>query len=289
MIKISELKEMLECSILTGIIKNKHNNTSLFFIAKPESGKSEVISLSRDYESVIYTNDLSFAGLIKNIIPQIQNDRLSHIAIPDFINVLSHRRASETLTPVLNSLMAEGVKDLKFYGVENTYPYPIKAGFVTGITKEMFDTRIQTWKNIGFLTRMIVVTYSYSETTRLQIHNYIKDGDSFERDKTQASLYEKFRLNSIDVTIPSEIAVQVQILATALTNQNAIYTMQGRTGRAWKMDLKGYGFRLHHQLRTLIQGICLYNGKGVRFEVDETDFNKLQSFTKFMNFNFTEL
>jgi len=291
MINVEDIKKLLECAILTGYVKDDIS-VSIFMIAKPETGKSELIKTMRDYPNTYYTNELSFKGCIDYILPEVENNRVTHILIPDFINIISHRRASETLIPLLGSLMAEGVKDLKFFGSKKEYPKPIYAGLITGITKEEFDKRIIYWRNIGFLTRTIVITFAYSESTRIKIHEFIRKGNGILREMISKD-FSEYRQKSLVVEIPEEIALNIEMLAITLTNNNSFYVLNTRDDSGYmknfQLNLKNYGFRLHNLLRSLIKGICLYNSNGKRRVVDKEDYDTLIQFVKFINFNFTEI
>jgi hypothetical protein len=298
MIKVETIKKLLECAILSGLVKNKKNHVSVFIIADAESGKSEMIKIMSGYPNTYYTNDLSFKPFLDDILPNVVSEKITHILIPDYINILEHRRASESLTPVLNSFMAEGIKDLKYYGVNKVFPIEVKGGIITGITKQYFDRRIAKWRGIGFLSRMIPVTFRYSETTQQEIHEYIKKGGNLQKEYIKKKeLFEKhnIRPNSINVEIPEDIAEKIHFYALGLRDQNKFYVVQRRRNESWgewTYRIQNYGFRLHEQLRTLAQGICLYNkleDDKKEFVVDEEDIKTLLELTKFTNFNFTEI
>lgn len=291
MINTHKLQKIVECAVLTGYVKNKSGIVSIFFIADAESGKSQMITNLRDYKKTSYNNDLSFKPLIENLIPLAEADKLSHILIPDFINVISHKKASDSLIPLLNSLMEEGVTKISFYGSVREFSKLIRIGLVTGITKALFNSKIVTWKNNGFLTRMIPITYAHSSITKIKVHTSIKNNE-YTKEDFKIKDFNMFELETFIVNIPENIADQIQILGQSLVTQNKTYLLKGRTGKDWDINLKRYGYRLHKQLRTLIQGIHLYNmteDKPIESEVNEEDINDLLELTNFFNFNFTEI
>jgi len=295
MIKIEELKKIIECAILTAYVKNKDRNVNIFLIADAESGKSELLEMFKSYPNILYTNDLSFKPFVDEILPLVERGDKSHIMIPDFINVLGHKKSVDALIPLLNSYLAEGVKDLKYYGVSKTFSTAIKGGILTGITKHIFDKQIVTWRNNGFLSRVIPITFQYSRITEQQIHKSIIEGEYYNPTNKIKNM-SVFKLNSFNVEIPNLISDKILLLVEQLTNRNKFYTMTSFDNgnfKKYKLELNKYGFRLHKQLRALIQGICIYNTKSIKsdkkFIVSEEDFKDLVFMIKFMNFDFEEI
>ena len=287
----------MECTILSGYVNPtaQDKTVSLLLIANAESGKSELIKLLQDYLNTYYTNDLSFKGLIDEILPKIERDEITHILIPDFINVLSHRRASETLIPIMNSIMENELKDLKFYGSSRSFSKPIRAGIITGITKPLFESRIKAWQNNGFLSRILPLTFDYSPLTIKEINDHIQRGDYNKSERIEKN-FEMYKPLSFSVEIPEDIGKRLNLLAETLKERNETYTMSRSymsKGRDYKIHLQKYGFRLHKQLRSLIKGVCLYNctiqPEQFTYTVTEKDFDDLMEFTKYMNFGFKEI
>jgi len=97
MIGVDEIKRFMELVVLTGYLKDE-KPLSLFLVGKPETGKSSLISSMRGYPNTLYFNDLSYKGFIEEVVPLYEKGQKTHILIPDFINVLSHKRASGFFT-----------------------------------------------------------------------------------------------------------------------------------------------------------------------------------------------
>jgi len=296
MINIDKIKKLCECAVLTGYIKNKERTISLLLIADAESGKSELIELMSQYPKTYYTNDISYKGLVEDIIPKFEVYQIGHLLIPDFINPLSHRRASESLIPALNSLLAEGTKDLKFYGSSKVYSWKVKGGLITGITRQLFDKKIITWRDNGFLSRIIPISFKYSEVTKNKIHRSIMNNEYIIPEKITKN-FKGLEINSFNVKIPERISEKIEILSEGILSLNKRYSLirnlENGAFQRYNLELSNYGFRLHKQLRTFIQGIALYNFKNPtpkqKIIVSEKDFKDLQELTKFMNFEFTKV
>jgi predicted metallopeptidase len=105
--------------------------------------------------------------------------------------------------------------------------------------------------------RCVLVSFSYSDTTKLKIHEHIRKG-------FPAKMIEVITGRPTRVEIPAKIARRVQDLAIAKTPFST-------------------GFRLHKQLRSLVQAHALYRGDT---KVKMEDFEEVRRLSKFMNLHF---
>jgi len=122
------------------------------------------------------------------------------------------------------------------------------------MTKDAYRVREKHWKGIGFVGRCILVSYSYSDATKSKIHEHIRKG-------FPAKMIEIITGRRTQVEIPAKIARRVQDLAIAETPFST-------------------GFRVHKQLRALVQAHALYRGdKKVKMQ----DFEEIKRLSKFMN------
>lgn len=292
-LNMDNIKKLLHSVIFTHYVKNVDKNISLVFIANPESTKTQLIKLMAQYKTCYYANDISFKIFIDDFLPLVEKGEKQFILIPDFINIVSHRRSFESFLPALNSFMEEGMKDIKYYGVEKSFSHMVKGGLITAVTKEVFERRIVTFKNIGFITRTIPITYKYSIHTIKKIHESIEHEEYL--DKYIEKLDSDFiRKKKYDVKIPSEISAKINHICEIINLKFQSYTLkyfneEERRMVEYKLQMNSYGFRLHKQLRTLIKGICLYNSKLTRFIVNENDYQDLEMFSRYMNFDFNEI
>ena len=245
----------------TGRIKGE-SAMGCMVIAPPEHGKSdEVLKLFSEDPGISWCNDLSSNPLIQKILPEIEAKRITHIVIPDFLKILSHgKKTTMSLLTNLNSLTAEGIKAINFFGVERTFRYPIKAGVVMAITQEAFARRRQYWREIGFLSRCPPVSYQYSKETMKMIHGMI------ERGEYTNSPHIKLPKSSRKISISTEHSKTINLLQ-----------------EAWRSKLGSYtGFRFHKQLRVLVKAIA-YDDK----KVEDRHIERLKEYLAFMNFDYT--
>jgi len=263
MMKVDKIIELVRCVVMSGKIKNEIP-LSAIIIAPSESGKSEILSLFADSPNVVWANDLSSKPLVEKIIPKIEGGA-THIMVPDFIKILLHNKmTSYSLITTLSSLTAEGLKDIYFYGMERNYNKLIRCGLITSITPEAFRRREKYWGEIGFMSRLIPITYKYSEKTKNEIHEYIKSG-KYEKEVEKFKIPKRIK----DVAINPDFEGELILAETRLRN-----SLLGNPT----------GFRLHKQLRVLAKAIA-YPKKVVQ----KKDVDKLKELSEFINFNYKEI
>jgi hypothetical protein len=161
---------------------------------------------------------------------------------------------------MLNSIMEEGLKNVLFYGTRRDFKQPVRCGAIGAITRDAYMAREKYWRSIGFVGRCLLVSFSYSEKTKLKIHEHIRRG-------FPARTIQIITGKRTNVEISARIAEKVQDLAIARTPFST-------------------GFRLHKQLRSLIQAHALYCGRSkVRME----DFEEVRRLSRFLNLDFSPI
>jgi len=221
---------------------------------------SHVNRLFMNLKSIIWANDLSAKIVVDEVAPLVEKGK-THILIPDLLKVLSHQKVvSRNTITMLNSIMEEGLKNVMFYGARKEFKQPVRCAVIAAITKAAYSAREKHWKGIGFVGRCILVSFSYSDATKLKIHEHIRKG-------FPAKTIDIITGRPTRVEIPAKIARRVQDLAVAETPFST-------------------GFRVHKQLRALVQAHALYCG---RSKVKMEDFEEIRRLSKFMNLDFHQI
>ncbi len=259
LIEVDDLIKLVNLAILTGRVKNA-KPISMLLIGDTETGKTQILEVFMNLKPVIWANDLSAHVIVDEVAPEVEKGK-THILIPDLLKVLGHQKVvtRNTMT-MLNSIMEEGLKNVMFYGTRKEFKQPVRCGVIAAITRDAYRAREKYWRGIGFVGRCIPVSFSYSKATKLKIHDHIRRG-------FPPKITEIVKGKATKVEIPSKIAEKVQSLAIARTPFTT-------------------GFRLHKQLRSLVQAHALYSG---RSKVKMDDFNETRRLSKFMNLNFSKI
>jgi hypothetical protein len=259
LIEVSDLIKVVNLAILTGRVKNA-KPVSMLLIGDTETGKTQILEVFMNLKPVIWANDLSAHVIVDEVAPQVEKGK-THVLIPDLLKVLGHQKmvTRNTMT-MLNSIMEEGLKNVMFYGTRKEFSKPVRCGVIAAITKDAFKARQDHWKSIGFVGRCLLVSYSYSEGTKLKIHEHIREG-------FPSRTIEIITGRAMNVEIPSRMGEKVQDLAIARTPFST-------------------GFRLHKQLRALVQAHALYCR---RMRVNKEDFEEIRRLSKFMNLDYYQI
>lgn len=259
LIEVDDLIKLVNLAILTGRVKNARP-VSMLLLGDTETGKTQILEVFMSLKPVIWANDLSAHVIVDEVAPQVEKGK-THILIPDLLKVLGHQKVvtRNTMT-MLNAIMEEGLKNVMFYGTRKEFSYPVRCGVIAAITKDGYTARERHWKSIGFVGRCIPVSYSYSEETKSKIHEHIRKG-------FPTKMIEIITGRPMNGEIPSKIAEKLQDLAIARTPFST-------------------GFRLHKQLRALVQAHTLYCG---RSKVKVEDFEEIRRLSKFMNLDYHQI
>lgn len=168
MIKIEDLKKITKLVLLSGYIKNS-KPLSMLIVGNAGTGKTEIISSYHSQRVEILT-DLSYSGLIESMK---KKGTLKHIVIPDFIKITQKKRStSDNLISLLNAVTEEGVKKIRLFNVEHDLKGRV-LGIITATTKKSAEQRWKAWQAMGFVSRMLIISFDYSEDTIKEVMDYI--------------------------------------------------------------------------------------------------------------------
>lgn len=289
-----KFKNMIKYSIATAFVKPDKKNimfspVNLLLIASAECGKTRLLNQIKCVKTYT-TLDLSPKIITSKIVPLLEKQEIAFLVIPDMIQMMGHKKTTSGSTiGFLNALIEEGIKDSDFYGLEFHLKKPVSAGLITAITTEEFYDNILKWNNIGFLHRILPISYDYSETTVQDIHNIISSGELFK----EINEINVKKNKPVSIDIPKLIGSEIQILVYKIVDrfkELRVKTYKGGKNRNPKevyFDIKG--FRLHDRLRQIIRAICFIDSKGKRKIVNADDFLKLRDISEILNFPNTKL
>lgn len=285
----NKFRNLLKYSIASAFVEpsEKHayyTPVNLLLIAGAECGKTRLL-MQFSCKKAYKTLDLSPKIISNSVIPKLERKEISFIVIPDLIQMLGHKKStSDSTIGFLNALIEEGVKDNDFYGQEFHLKQKVNAGLITAITTIEFYQHIYKWNSIGFLHRILPVSYDYNEGTINDIHNIISSGELFD-DINEIKLKNGKKAK---IKIPKIYANDIMFLMYRIRDrfaQMSIKTYKGskdRNKHELKFDIKG--FRLHDRLRQLARAICWLDSKGKRKEVNADDLMRLREICEILNF-----
>lgn len=262
LIKVDPLKKLIECTLLSPYIQDE-KPISLLIVARPESGKSSIMKQYRENTGIVYLTDCTAFGITRDVLPKIVSGEIKTIMIPDLITPLSKAtKTRQTFIAFLNALIEEGVAKITTYGT--VWNKDATANVITAVTDEVLRDARHSWAKMGFLSRFVVFSYSYSISTVTKILGYYSEhGLCLKNAKL------KLPKKQVNVTLSKEIADKINPIATRIGDQFRLY-----------------GLRAKINFRNLLKCIATRNQ---RRTVTEADFQEFLELADFMNFDFNTL
>jgi len=262
MVNLQPLQKIVECTIYSPYIQGE-KPLSLLIVAKPESGKTSVLKMYRENRGIVYITDCTAYGLTRDILPKIVSREIKTIIIPDLMTPLSKQtKTRQAFIAFLNNLIEEGVAKVTTYA--NIWEKDVNANVITAVTDEALRDGRHNWAKLGFLSRFVIFSYSYSLSTVQKIlETYSLYGPSLGQVKLNIPD------QPVDIHLPKQLADKIDPIATQI-------------GR----ELSLYGFRAKINFRCLLKTLA-YRNK--RHEVTDQEFSEFLELANFMNFKFNPL
>ena len=250
LIKMDDLKKILKLVLLTGNLKG-YKPVSMLIVSKSGNGKTELIT-SFKKKGVEFLTDMSYGG----IIPWLEKDKtIKHIIVPDFIKITQKKRSTaDNLISLLNALLEEGAGKFKVFGGEHDLEGR-RIGMITATTKQSYAQHKSSWSSFGFVQRMLIVSYDYTDETINKIMDSINCEEFIK-------VYSE-KMIGVSQEVKSEKNLNCQL--NKLSNNN---------------------FRSLKQLQALVKANALERNSK---KVEQKDIDEIKRLSKFMNLNYTKI
>ena len=254
MIGMTPIIRLVELAIWSTCLAGERNPVSILLVAKPESGKSEVISMFRDNRNTITVTNFTAYGLVMQIFPKMQDNIGSTLLlIPDFINLLSYNSSTvASLTQTLKSFMEEGVVGIHTKNVNIDFDRPITGGVITSITPGEFKGVRRSWTRSGVLSRFIILSYQHHNGTQIQIMDMLEEHVA------------KLRQSRPKLLLP-ERPVVVEADGRLL---RPIRSLVSKYARKMEMVDEMYGYRMQLHFQRLVAAHALTEGRDTVTKID---------------------
>lgn len=272
MIKVDKILEIVKIVLASGYLRGE-KPLSLVLISDVESGKTQII---RKYclktDGIMYTTDATAYGIIRdsNNLKDFEEGKYKHIVIPDLLTCMARRETTvNTLIHFMNSLIEEGVVNVSTFATkikkEDKRKVEVKVGLITSIAKIPFFEKKHRWSSVGFLSRVLPVSYSYTLPTRLEILEFVENQKHLE----EALEKLKFNKKPRRVILPYEYAKMLEPYTLSVAKAQEIY-----------------GFRIQKQFQTMLKSIAYLRGSDV---VETQDFDKFKEIVTYVNLDFNKV
>lgn len=282
MTPIDPVAEILALGIYSAYIEGD-KSVSIILIADPEMNKTRSLMRFSDVKGVKVQTDLTYYGIINEVLPDLKNGRYRTILMPDLLKAIMKKQSTKSnFLTILNALIEEGVYDVtirdqrSFDGVQ--------ANILTSITPGVYRDNRNLLHKIGFWTRVVPFTYSYTSE---------KVEGIFERIGTYSVLSEK----PVECEIPNwDYKVNIGEKATEYAEKLArkiaaseTYSEQriSRSGNVYYVKKKGgHGFRHKWQMQCLLKASAVMRQDCL---VNELDIDRLRRLSRWINYDFKPL
>ena len=272
MLKTEQLEHIIKLALLTPYIAGERP-VSLLIAAKVESGKTELMKKAAlgVENGVVFLNDVTAWGIQNEYLDKIVSGEVKTIVIADLITPLSRSSDTvETFITFINGLIEDGVCAIQTYARSIRLDIPARCNLITSIAKEFLDDRRHRWTKVGFLSRVIPVSYEYGASSVFDIAQSIARRE-YRGEQPFTGL--NFPEVPVEIELPSIIAQRI-----------AAYAPQVIDAGHFANTL--YGFRLQKQLQTLCMANTMLDGRDV---VNDSDFDVIKGLGDFMNFNYRQI
>ena len=179
LIKVDDVKKIIKLIVASGNVKNKEKPLSLLLIGQVGIGKTELITAFKT-KNIACMTDLSMMGLLKELK---DNKNIKHIIVPDFIKLTMKRRTTaDHLLSLLNAYTEEGLYKFSYPNFQEDFKGR-KGGIIIATTKASWGQHKKQWKAIGFVSRMVLCSFSYTKETADKILDYLYQEKYLENNK----------------------------------------------------------------------------------------------------------
>ena len=271
MVKTEPLREIISLAIASAYVKNE-KPVSLLILAKPESGKTKTLKEFSINNGLCWLSDVTYTGLI-NILDRIKAGSIKTLLIPDMLKVFGKSINTRTnFLTLLNELIEEGVKEINTYEHNIDYGEFLRCNVIAAITSTDFFRSRRIMGGIGFLSRIIPFSYSYSiEDINKIFHSLMTNGSNdieFQKHKLPKN--------------PKNISISKNLCEKIKSEITLFVVERFKT----KVSQDIYGFRLQINLQTLAKASALLRGAS---KVSVKDVNRLIKLSRWMNYDFKPL
>ena len=277
MIALSDIEQLIATVLMSAYIKGERP-LSLVLCSRVEAGKSRIVMRFASNPGIELIGDMTAWGIAKHLGRKIQDGKIRHLICPEFSIATSHKHETvAALDAFLCGLIEEGVGKIisaPYKQVEVTAPYG--CGVILCISKQDLEKKRTHWFQVGLMSRLIPVSYSYSAATVTKIMHYIKAREY--RDEQGIKL--EFPVVPQEVDLPSYIANKIEATLVPI-----VLKVNDPKGELLESD-KLYGFRWQRHLQRLAMANTLLAGRDI---VTIEDYEQLAHLTEYMNVNGTRV
>lgn len=264
LVEAEPLREIVEIVLQSQFVK-PFEPTNLLLIAKPEAGKTTILSCSQKKNFVFYVNEITAKMMIDVLFPLVERGEIRAVVVPDLLNCIEKQKSTrQQFLMLLKTAIEEGFTQVQTYHKRYVAKTPIKFSLITAITAVDFVQARRYLEDTGLLSRFVPFSYDYPIDKIRKIFDFIEAENAKKKD-----IEFKINRRSSEIETNTEIFKRLEILSRELGQQYS-----------------GYGFRAQETLQRLVKANALLNN---RIAITETDVEKVLRLGRWINFDFNKL
>jgi hypothetical protein len=294
------LDEMLELTIFSSYIKNE-KPISLLLVASPEAGKTRLVMRYKQNQGLVYLTDCTASGILDDYKVELGMGNIKHLIFTDLITPLAKNPDTRnSFIAFLNGLVEDGILEVHTRFNHHSIPLLKPVGIIGCIAPNPLEDNRRHWKNIGFMSRMIPFSWSYSKDSikaieeSIQYQQYHEDKPivlelpvkttSGEKSKVIPDYYYEAEIE-LEPELSGRLSGIAEILSERVIKNEQTGQLEENQNKSKNSD-NPYGFRLTKQLHTLAKASAL---KDKRSKVTEKDIEKIKTLSSWMNLKYNEI
>src|SRR5271156_355656 len=255
LLRLEPVLEIIQAAIWTGRLSDE-KPVSIMLVAEQESAKTETLKYFRGTSTLRFVSDLTSRGLIP-YKKDIETGTIRHIVLLDVVRIISHgRNIADRTLQTLASLMEEGESETSDAGGRDSWANFPRIGVLMALTPAFFRSKRGKWRETGFLTRFVPVSFYYSEEAVHEIHMSIAAGHQ----------------------LPAPHAEQIPPLNYTVACEAKHAATIARRAEELGDIMRSYGFRYQRIMRALAKANARMRGRGT---VNAEDVGKVLGWSEF--------
>jgi hypothetical protein len=288
--KLQPILEVLKRIIASGYVKFEDENgkivrhpLSCLLISNIGGGKTTLLKKTTEIseKGIIFTTDITpygFWRIWSEHKEDFRNGKITHIVIPDLTTPFSRNKTIVNhFVGFMNALIEEGIAHIKTFYI--TIEEPIQIGLITATTTSDFNLRKRGWLGIGFIQRMLPISFSYAKQDVFQIL------EDIAQHKIKGLETEKLRQHIKLINGNSEIETRLIPYALEIDSIYDKTTFKTKSKKTYTIE-KPEPFRRQKQLSLLLMANALLRGDN---QIREQDFQWFKTVARWINFDFNPL
>ena len=278
LIGVRDLDHIIAIVLASAYVENEKPLSCLIVSDRPESGKTSLILRYGGTKGTKKVGKATSYGIIQEHGLELQKGKIKHFLIPEFLGPLSYNSSVvKSFVTFLQEMTEDGLTSIYSGAMKQALVFkePMVVGVIGAMPRKAYRENILSWMASGFLSRILVVTYRYSDTTVTKIKDSIVGREYL--DGKPANL--KIPKVKSHIDLPVEVAQACREVADGITAQA-------------QRDGNLYGLReLKHIMSLVMANVALENmdtGEH-RDTATMSDFDEIARLSYLFNNQFNEL